>query len=119
MGIVPDCASLHPGYGMTRPMASTSSPILIVGRRGRVAQDLVAEAARLEVAVTARGRPDVDVAAPETLARTIAAVAPRAIVNAAAVGTFEDAERDPERAFALNRTGAANLAAAARDAGVP
>jgi dTDP-4-dehydrorhamnose reductase len=101
-------------------MASTSShPILIVGRRGRVAQDLVAEAARAGVAVKALGRPDIDVEKPETLARAIAAVAPRAIVNAAAVGTFEDAERDPERAFALNCTGAAHVAAAAHDAGVP
>jgi dTDP-4-dehydrorhamnose reductase len=95
------------------------SPILIAGKRGRVAQDLVAEAQRSGVAVRALGRPELDIEAPESIARAIGSQAPRAIVNAAAVGTFDDAERDPDRAFALNRTGAAHLAAEARRAGIP
>jgi dTDP-4-dehydrorhamnose reductase len=94
-------------------------PILIAGKRGRVAQDLVAEAQRSGVAVRPLGRPELDIEKPETIARVIGSQAPCAIVNAAAVGTFDDAERDPERAFALNRDGAAHLAAAARRAGVP
>jgi dTDP-4-dehydrorhamnose reductase len=96
-----------------------SNTILIAGKRGRIAQDLVAEAQRLGVMVRALGRPDLDIESSETIARVIGAQAPRAIVNAAAIGSFDDAERNPERAFALNRDGAARLAAAARRAGIP
>jgi dTDP-4-dehydrorhamnose reductase len=96
-----------------------TGPILIAGKRGRVAQDLVAEAQRSGVAVRALGRPELDIEAPQSIARAVGSEAPCAIVNAAAVGTFDDAERDPARAFALNRTGAAHLAAEARRAGIP
>lgn len=96
-----------------------SRSILIAGKRGRVAQDLVGEAQRLGFPVQALGRPELDIEKPETIARVIAAETPRAIVNAAAVGGFDEADRDPARAFALNRDGAAHLAAAARRAGVP
>jgi dTDP-4-dehydrorhamnose reductase len=99
--------------------ASSSGPLLIVGRSGRVAQDLVAEAERTGVAVRALGRPEIDITDPGTIARAIAAARPRAIVNAAAVGTFTEAERDPDRAFALNCVGAGHLAAAACRVGVP
>ena len=109
--------SEYAATGMTR--CHSPGPILIVGKRGRVAQDLLAEAARTGLPVRALGRPEIDITDPDTIARAIAADAPRAIVNAAAVGTFEDAERDPDRAFALNRDGAAHLAAAARRAGIP
>jgi dTDP-4-dehydrorhamnose reductase len=100
-------------------MTSPPGPILIAGKRGRVAQDLVAQAQRLGIEVRALGRRELDVENPETIARVIAAQAPRAIINAAAVGSFDEAERDPGRAFALNRDGAGHLAAAARRAGVP
>jgi dTDP-4-dehydrorhamnose reductase len=98
---------------------SDSRPILIAGKRGRVAQDLVAAAERLGIDVRALGRPELDVEAPDTIARAIVTHAPCAIVNASAVGTFDEAERDPAHAFALNRTGPAHLAAAARQAGIP
>jgi dTDP-4-dehydrorhamnose reductase len=107
--------------GPRRPAQTLTmrGPILIAGRRGRVAQDLVAEAQRSGVVVCPLGRPELDIENPETIARAIAVQAPCAIVNAAAVGGFDEADRDPARAFALNRDGAAHLAAAARQAGVP
>jgi dTDP-4-dehydrorhamnose reductase len=49
----------------------------------------------------------------------MAAERPCAIVNAAAVGSVDEAERNSERALALNRDGAARLAAAAAHAGIP
>jgi nucleoside-diphosphate-sugar epimerase len=49
----------------------------------------------------------------------MAAERPCAIVNAAAVGLVDEAERNPERALALNRDGAARLAAAAAHSGIP
>jgi dTDP-4-dehydrorhamnose reductase len=94
-------------------------PILIAGRSGRVAQDLVAAAERLRVDVRAIGRPQLDVTDAESITRVIAAERPRAIINATAVGFFDQAEREPERAFVLNRDAAARLAAAAAQAGIP
>ena len=93
--------------------------ILIAGRSGRVAQDLVAAAERLGVKARALGRPEFDVTDVGSIARAIAAERPRAIINATAVGFFDQAERDPERAFALNRDAAGRLAAAAAEAGIP
>jgi len=95
------------------------NPILIAGKSGRVAQDLVAEAARLGVAARALGRPELDIENADTIARVIAATRPCGIVNAAAVGMVDEAERDHARAFALNRDGAARLAAAAAREKIP
>src|SRR5262249_37708437 len=93
--------------------------ILIVGKSGRVAQDLVAEAARLGVAAQALGRPELDIENADAIARIIAAMRPCAIVNAAAVGTVDEAERGHARAVALTRDGAARLAAAAAREKIP
>jgi len=98
---------------------SNTGPILIVGKSGRVAQDLVAEAARLGVAAHAVGRPEVDVEHPETITRVMMHVRPCAVINAAAVGVVDEAERDPARAFALNRDGAGRVASAASGAAIP
>src|SRR4051794_20651295 len=96
-----------------------SERILIAGRHGRVARDLVGEAARLGVAVKAIGRPELDIENADSIARVIAAEAPRAVINAAGLVAVDEAERNPERAFALNRDGAARLAAAAAQANIP
>jgi dTDP-4-dehydrorhamnose reductase len=96
-----------------------SSPILIAGRNGRVARDLAEQAARLGFTARAVGRPELDIENVDAIARVMAAERPCAIVNAAAVGLVDEAERNPERALALNRDGAARLAAAAAHAGIP
>jgi len=94
-------------------------PILIAGKSGRVASDLVEEAARLGVTVRALGRPTLDIADPDSVARVMAAERPRAIVNAAGHVFVDEVEQSPDLAFAVNRDGAARLAAAAARAGVP
>jgi dTDP-4-dehydrorhamnose reductase len=96
-----------------------SDRILIAGRNGRVARDLVAEAARLHVPVKAIGRPELDIENADSIARVFAAEAPRAVINAAGLVAVDEAERNPERAFALNRDGAARLAAVAAQANIP
>ena len=97
---------------MTNP-----APILIIGRHGRIARDLVEQAGRLGLPIRSVGRPRLDIEDADSIARVIAAEAPRAIVNAAGYVEADEAERDPKRAFALNRDGAARLAAAA--VGIP
>jgi dTDP-4-dehydrorhamnose reductase len=96
-----------------------SERILIAGRNGRVARDLVAEADRAGVPVRAVGRPELDIEDADSIARVIAPEAPRAIINAAGLVAVDEAERNPERAFALKRDGAARLAAVAASAGIP
>jgi dTDP-4-dehydrorhamnose reductase len=93
--------------------------ILIAGRNGRVARDLIEAADGLGLEVTALGRPDLDLNDRDCVARVVEAVAPRAIVNAAGQVVVDEAERDPQRAFAINCDGAAHLAAAAARAGIP
>src|SRR5215211_7366525 len=93
------------------------APILIAGRHGRVARELIEQGGRLGLPVRALGRPRLDIEDADSIAHVIAAEAPRAIVNAAGYVAADEAERDPKRAFALNRDGAARLAAAA--VGIP
>jgi len=95
----------------------TSGPILIAGRRGRIAHDLIEQAKCLALPMQALGRPCLDIEDADSIARAIDEVRPRAIINAAGYVAVDEAERDPERAFALNRDGAARLAAAA--VGIP
>jgi dTDP-4-dehydrorhamnose reductase len=97
----------------------TTAPILVVGRSGRVARALLEEAGKHEVALRALGRPDLDIEDSDSIKRMLAAVAPRAIVNCAGLVVVDDAERDPDRAFRINRDGAANLARAAGDFNIP
>jgi dTDP-4-dehydrorhamnose reductase len=96
-----------------------SGPILIAGKTGRLAQALIGAADRLGAAVRALGRPQLDIEDRDSIARVMAAEAPRAIVNAAGHVAVDDAERNPVRAFAVNSDGAAHLAAAAARAGIP
>jgi dTDP-4-dehydrorhamnose reductase len=93
--------------------------ILVVGRSGRLAQSIVAEAARLGLTLRSLGRPELDIDDPDSIARVLRAESPRAIVNAAGLVDVDEAEKHPDRAFALNRDGAARLAEAAARAQIP
>jgi dTDP-4-dehydrorhamnose reductase len=94
--------------------------ILVAGRTGQLAQSLIeASAQRAGWELTAVGRPDLDLQAPPSLARAIAAVRPHVVVNAAAYTAVDRAEREPDLAFAINRDGAGALAKAAAEHGLP
>jgi dTDP-4-dehydrorhamnose reductase len=95
------------------------APILVVGRSGQLATDLVAAARREGVPLVALGRPELDLTEADGAARALAAIRPRAVVNAAAYTAVDRAESEPDRAFAVNRDGPARLARAAVAAGVP
>ena len=96
-----------------------AGPILVVGQAGQLARCLVEEARAEGIAVIAKGRPEFDVEDAEAANRIVAAVAPRAIVNTAAYTAVDRAESEVAKAFAINRDGAARLAAAAARQGVP
>jgi len=93
--------------------------ILVAGRTGQLARCLAEEARRRGRALVALGRPELDLARPELLAKAVVAHTPRAIVNAAAYTAVDKAEAEPTLAMAVNRDGAGALAAVARRLGVP
>lgn len=94
-------------------------PILVVGQAGQLARCLVEEARAEGIAVIARGRPEFDLEDADATNRIVAEVAPQAILNAAAYTAVDQAESEVAKAFAINRDGAARLAAAAARHGLP
>jgi len=93
--------------------------LLIAGGSGQVAQSLRLAAEAHGIAAAVHGRPELDITRPETIESAVAAFAPDVIINAAAYTAVDLAEREVSSAFAVNRDGAGNVAAAAASAGVP
>jgi dTDP-4-dehydrorhamnose reductase len=94
--------------------------LLITGWQGQVAQALgEAAARRADVEALAIGRPALDLVKLPTILRTLADARPDVVINTAAYTAVDKAETDVEAAFALNRDGAARLAEAAAQRGVP
>lgn len=77
--------------------------ILLFGGNGQVGWELQRALAPLGD-IVAPARREADLAAPEALAATIRAVAPRLIVNAAAYTAVDKAESEPALARAINAT---------------
>jgi dTDP-4-dehydrorhamnose reductase len=89
---------------------------LVTGAGGQLARAWRA-AAPEGWTVAGLSRAELDIADPDAVETAIAAHAPDLILNAAAYTAVDRAESEPELAFAANRDGAANLAAAARGVG--
>lgn len=91
--------------------------IFVAGHRGMLGSDLVPalRAAQLEVVGLDRARVDVTDAGGVGIALT--ELKPDVVINCAAYTAVDKAESEPERAFAVNRDGAANLARACARAG--
>jgi dTDP-4-dehydrorhamnose reductase len=88
--------------------------LLVTGTQGQLARCLVSEAIRHPaIAVTALGRPHLDLENPASIDQAITAVRPHMVVNAAAFTAVDKAEHEAERSFLINRDGAAAVARAA------
>jgi dTDP-4-dehydrorhamnose reductase len=92
--------------------------ILITGRHGQVARELQQSLAGLGE-VIALGRAELDLADPEAIRRKVRALRPELIINAAAHTAVDQAESEPEAAFALNATAPGVLAEEAAALGAP
>ena len=84
--------------------------VLILGRTGQVAFELMRAAWPAGTRLTALGRPEIDMARPETLEPALNAAAPDVVINATAYTAVDRAEAEPQLAFAINRDGPARLA---------
>jgi dTDP-4-dehydrorhamnose reductase len=94
--------------------------IFVTGAQGQVARSLSEAAATAPNVVIGLGaRPIVDLTSPDTILPAMAAFAPDVVVNAAAYTAVDRAEAEPELAYAINRDGAAAVAAAAARLGAP
>jgi dTDP-4-dehydrorhamnose reductase len=93
---------------------------LITGAHGQVGTDLqrvLAEASSEAATVRAVGSGELDITDRAAIASTVADFAPDVIINAAAYTAVDAAETDEDRAYAVNATGPALLAAEAARAG--
>ena len=93
--------------------------IAVTGKNGQVVRALSEAAQSENVVVIPVGRPDLDLALPNTVEPALRAVAPDIVVNAAAYTAVDQAEREPEIAHLVNAVGAGAVAAAARTLLVP
>lgn len=94
--------------------------IVVTGREGQVVQSLLEKASqRPDMQVIALGRPELDLAKPETVRSAITAIKPDLVVSAAAYTAVDLAEDEAELAFAVNAGGAQAVAEAAKACGVP
>jgi dTDP-4-dehydrorhamnose reductase len=92
--------------------------VLVTGSDGQVARSLgVCAAAEPEVELVSIGRPQFDLLDPETVRSTILTARPDVVVSAAAYTAVDQAEDEPELAFAVNAKGAGAVASAAAEAG--
>lgn len=90
--------------------------VLVCGAAGQLGSEL-----RLQqpdaIGLTALTAAQLDIGNAQQVAAVVREVQPQVIINAAAYTAVDKAEREPERAFAVNRDGVAHLAAAALEAG--
>ena len=94
--------------------------ILVAGAQGQLARALVDVArARGGFDAIALGRPRLDLLNKASVASVLAAMRPDLVINTAAYTAVDKAENDAGAAFAVNRDGAAVLAAAAGRYGCP
>lgn len=96
----------------------TIKALVIGSKTGQVAREL----SKLDepgFAIELRGRPDVDLARPQTLEAALSASRADIVINAGAYTAVDQAEREPEIARAINGDGAGALARACASAGLP
>jgi dTDP-4-dehydrorhamnose reductase len=91
-------------------------PVLVIGKSGQMAQAFAAVGG---TDVVCCGRPEADLLDAGSLARTLDAINPAAVINTGAYTAVDGAESDPDTSYALNVTGAANLAEVSSRRGVP
>ena len=91
---------------------------LVIGASGQLAGKLAA-LSRPDCTIRAIGRPHLDICDQDSIDAAIEREAPDVVINAAAYTAVDKAESDAETAFAANRDGAANVAVAAKHAGLP
>ncbi|NTA39817.1 dTDP-4-dehydrorhamnose reductase [Agrobacterium salinitolerans] len=92
--------------------------LAVTGKNGQVVSALQA-LANDELEIVSLGRPELDLAQPETVLKALRDAKPDVVVSAAAYTAVDKAESEPKIAFAVNRDGAKAVAQSAKELGVP
>lgn len=94
--------------------------ILVFGHNGQLGRDLMRYANAKGIDVVGAGRPECDITVMERVNQSFADAGTVSLaLNAAAYTDVDQAETNSEAAFAVNRDGAANIAQACRERGIP
>lgn len=93
--------------------------ILIIGKHGMLAQEVLGSFRAAGYDVMSRGRPEADLCRPAAICHTLLHEQPSLIINTAAYTDVEQAESDPDQAFATNRDGLKILAMETNRLGIP
>jgi dTDP-4-dehydrorhamnose reductase len=93
--------------------------ILLTGATGQLGREICRARLPSGTRLIAASRTQLDLARPLRIGRFVAEIAPDLVINTAAYTAVERAECEPDRAFAVNRDGAAALAEAAARLGAP
>jgi dTDP-4-dehydrorhamnose reductase len=93
--------------------------LLVTGGEGQLGRSLVSRARATAIEVIAAPHRELDITSPASVKRAIAATSPTCIINAAAYNAVDAAEREREKAFAVNRDGAEVVARAGAECGIP
>ena len=84
--------------------------LLVAGTTGQLARSLIENADRHGIDLLALGRPRLDLTDSGSITRAIMQTMPDFVINAVAYTAVDEAEKDSESVFAINRDGAAALA---------
>lgn len=84
--------------------------VLIIGKQGMLAQELQQAFSMSGFHTFCKGRSEIDLCRSESIREVIQQVQPSLIVNAAAYTAVDQAESEPDQAFATNRDGVNCLA---------
>ncbi len=95
-----------------------TTPLLIIGRQGQLAQGLKRAAITRGLAHLALGRPELDLTSHASVEAALVAYRPELVINAGAYTAVDKAESESDAAFALNRDGPAFLAQACAARGI-
>ncbi len=93
--------------------------ILVLGAAGQLGRDLVPRLRECGHQVVAASRAEVDITRPEQVRRALAASNSERVINCAAYTKVDQAEREPELAYAINRDGAGVVARECADLDLP
>ncbi len=96
-----------------------SLKIIVTGGNGQVAFDIQRLATQLGHTVYAPDREALDITSAASITKILNQHQPDVLINAAAYTQVDRAEQEPERAYAVNREGARNLAIASAQVAIP
>jgi dTDP-4-dehydrorhamnose reductase len=94
-----------------------SADVLLTGANGQLGWEVARRAGGAGLDARSLAHAELDIADRAKVGEVVAAVAPKVVINAAAYTAVDKAESERERAFAVNRDGAAHLADACAAAG--